>query len=74
MNNYNQKNIKNGLKSIFNTKITIKSYEDLSFSFGNEIPYPKWHWITQSEWDLKTIPAKNIKKDIKEVEDNTRDR
>ena len=54
MNNYNQKNLKSGLKSIFNTKITIKSYEDLSFSFGNEIPFPQWHWITQSQWDLKT--------------------
>ena len=52
--NYNQKNLKSGLKSPFNTKITIKSMEDLSTSFGNEIPFPQWHWITQSEWDLKT--------------------
>lgn len=28
--------------------------EDLSGSFGNEIPYPQWHWVTESEWDLKT--------------------
>ena len=54
MHNYNQKSLKMGLKTPFNTKITIKSMEDLSFSFGNEIPYPIWHWITQSEWDLKT--------------------
>lgn len=54
MDNYNQKNLKSGLKSIFNTRITIKSMEDLSSSFGNELPYPQYHWITQSEWDLKT--------------------
>lgn len=54
MYNYNQKHLKSGLKTPFNTKITIKSYEDLSTSFGNEIPFPQWHWITQSEWDLKT--------------------
>ena len=54
MHNYNQKHLKSGLKTPFNTKITIKSYEDLSFSFGNEVPYPHWHWITESEWDLKT--------------------
>ena len=52
--NYNQTHLKNGLKSIFNTRITIKSMEDLSANFGNEIPFPSWHWITQSEWDLKT--------------------
>ena len=54
MNNYKQTSLKSGLKTPFNTKITIKSYEDLSTSFGNEIPFPQWHWITQSEWDLKT--------------------
>lgn len=54
MYNYNQKHLKSGLKTPFNTKITIKSYEDLSPSFGNEIPFPQWHWITTSEWDLKT--------------------
>lgn len=54
MNNYKQKSLKSELKTPFNTKITIKSMEDLSPSFGNELPYPEWHWITQSEWDLKT--------------------
>lgn len=54
MYNYNQKHLKSGLKTPFNTKITIKSYEDLSHSFGNEVPYPSWHWITQSQYDLKT--------------------
>ncbi len=54
MNNYNQKNLKSGLKTPFNTKITIKSMEDLSTSFGNELPFPQYHWITQSQWDLKT--------------------
>ena len=54
MNNYKQTSLKSGLKSLFNTRITIKSMEDLSPSFGNEVPFPQWHWITQSEWDLKT--------------------
>ena len=54
MNNYKQTSLKSGLKSPFNTKITIRSLEDLSSSFGNEIPFPQWHWITQSQWDLKT--------------------
>ena len=54
MINYNQKHLKSGLKTPFNTKITIKSMEDLSPSFGNELPYPQWHWITQSQYDLKT--------------------
>ena len=54
MYNYNQKNLKSGLKTPFNTKITIKSMADLSGNFGNEIPYPQWHWVTQSDWDLKT--------------------
>lgn len=54
MNNYKQKTLKSELKTPFNTKITIKSMEDLSTSFGNEIPFPSWHWITQSQYDLKT--------------------
>lgn len=54
MYNYNQKHLKSGLKTPFNTKITIKSMEDLSPSFGNELPFPQWHWITQSQYDLKT--------------------
>ena len=54
MNNYKQTSLKSGLKSPFNTKITIRSLEDLSTSFGNEVPFPQWHWITTSEWDLKT--------------------
>ena len=54
MNNYKQKTLKSELKTTFNTKITIKSMEDLSYSFGNELPYPQWHWITQSQYDLKT--------------------
>ena len=43
MDNYNQKSLKMGLKTPFNTKITIKSMEDLSTSFGNEVPFPQWH-------------------------------
>lgn len=54
MNNYKQKTLKSELKTPFNTKITIKSMEDLSPNFGNEIPFPSWHWITQSQYDLKT--------------------
>ncbi len=54
MHNYNQKHLKSGLKTPFNTKITIKSMADLSGNFGNELPFPQYHWITESKWDLKT--------------------
>lgn len=54
MHNYNQKYLKSGLKTPFNTKITIKSMADLSGNFGNELPFPQYHWITESKWDLKT--------------------
>ena len=54
MYNFNQKTLKIGLIHDFNTRITIKSMEDLSPTFGNELPFPQYHWITQSTWDNKT--------------------